>query len=88
MSYCYSRPIPKDVSTLSELNETPKSGVPKVIWMMWLQGFDEMPLVPQRCYDSWRTLNPDWEIVFLDETNVADYIDISDVQRTDNRIET
>lgn len=38
-----------------------------------------MPEVVQKCYDSWLRYNSDWEIVFLDEKNLHNYIDIADL---------
>lgn len=49
---------------------------PKIIWMMWLQGLDNAPLVVKACYASWRALNPTWQVIFLDETNLSDYVDV------------
>lgn len=63
------------------------STIPKTIWMMWLQGLDNAPYVVQKCYDSWKRLNPGWDVVFLDETNYRDYVDIQAVLDTDNKIE-
>lgn len=65
----------------------PTPGVPKTIWIMWLQGPDKMPPVARQCYNSWRALNPDWKIVFLDENNYGDYVDIKAVLATDNHLE-
>jgi hypothetical protein len=48
--------------------------LPKTIWFLWLQGQSEMPLVARKCYESWVKNNPEWEVVFLDKGNVANYI--------------
>lgn len=76
----------QDDKTRHRADEAP-SGVPKIIWIMWLQGFDEMPLVVRHCYNSWKTLNPGWNIVFLDQSNYADWVDITAVLETDNTLE-
>jgi hypothetical protein len=44
--------------------------VPKTIWFVWFQGLDRAPEVVRRCYESWLTRNPDWELVTLDETSL------------------
>ncbi len=49
-------------------------GVPKTIWIMWVQGLAAAPPVVKACHDSWRQLNPDWNVVFLDETNLEHYL--------------
>ena len=49
--------------------------VPKKIWFLWLQGLDNAPLIVQKCLISWKTNNPDWQINFLDENNLSDYLD-------------
>ena len=64
-----------------------KTTIPKTIWMMWLQGLDNAPYIVQKCYASWKKLNPDWNIVFLDESNYRDYVDIQKTLDTDNKIE-
>ncbi|NET02699.1 MAG: hypothetical protein F6K61_19555 [Sphaerospermopsis sp. SIO1G1] len=48
--------------------------IPKKIWFLWYQGFAEAPLVITKCYESWVKYNPDWEVIFLDESNLKDYI--------------
>lgn len=59
----------------------PYSGreIPKVIWIYWGQGEANMPRVVQRAVQSWRALNPDWEIRVLSDKTVAQWADISDV---------
>ena len=51
--------------------------IPKKIWIMWLQGLEQAPRVVKECYKTWATLNPDWEVIFLDETNLSHYIDLN-----------
>lgn len=48
--------------------------VPKTIWIMWRQGLDAAPPLVKACYDSWQRLNPDWQVVFLDDKNLAHYL--------------
>lgn len=54
----------------------PKADVPKIIWMLWFQGLEHAPEVVKRCYASWKTHHPDWQVVFLDEETVAAYVDV------------
>jgi hypothetical protein len=50
-------------------------GLPKIIWMLWLQGWDRAPRLVQACLHSWKVNNPDWTIHHLNRLNVADFID-------------
>ena len=58
------------------------SDFPKTIWFLWLQGLDNAPLVVQKCYGSWLKHNPGWDIIFLDESNLANYISLKPLQIT------
>lgn len=50
--------------------------VRKTIWFCWLQGRAHAPDVVKVCFDSWVRENPDWEIVFIDASNLGKYVDI------------
>ncbi len=47
--------------------------LPKIIWLLWLQGQDKAPFVVRKCYASWLKNNPDWQVIFLDEHTIADH---------------
>lgn len=47
-----------------------------VIWICWLQGYDNAPLIVKRCYESVKKYAPEKEIIFLDESNIFDYVDM------------
>lgn len=47
---------------------------PKVIWMYWGQGLKEAPPIVQACVKSWQHHNPDWDVVVLDDTRLAEFI--------------
>ncbi len=53
---------------------TPK--IPKTIWMLWFQGLETAPDLVKKCYASWQRHNPNWDIKFLDETTVGQYVDL------------
>lgn len=46
---------------------------------MWLQGFEQAPQVVKECQKTWESLNPEWEIITLDETNVHQYVDVEPI---------
>jgi len=48
----------------------------KTIWMLWLQGWDRAPTISDKCVESWKYHNPDWDIILLDENNYSNYIDL------------
>lgn len=35
-----------------------------------------MPFVVRKCYESWCKYNPNWEIIFLDNQNLKDYLQL------------
>jgi hypothetical protein len=47
--------------------------------MLWLQGEDEAPPLVTASFASWRTLNPSWEIVVLDQDTMHDYVELPDL---------
>lgn len=53
--------------------------LPKLIWTYWAQGADSTPYIVAKCFESWRNQNPDWKFHVLDETNVAEFADMSDI---------
>lgn len=56
-----------------------KSSNNKKIFILWLQGFDLAPRIVKKCVRSWEILNPDWQIIRLDNKNLSEYIDINDI---------
>jgi hypothetical protein len=34
--------------------------IPRTIWALWLQGWDEAPEIVQACRRTWESLNPSW----------------------------
>jgi hypothetical protein len=52
-----------------------KNNIPKKIWILWLQGWENAPEIVKECRKSWEKLNPDWEVVALDNITLSQYID-------------
>jgi hypothetical protein len=46
---------------------------------MWLQGLQNAPYVVKKCYESWIKHNPNWEITFLHEENLEEYLKLDDI---------
>jgi len=51
----------------------------KTIWITWFQGWSNAPEISQRCLESWKYYNPDWNIVLLDEDNYKDHCNVDEV---------
>lgn len=62
---------PLEVETTANLH-------PNKIWVLWLQGYDNAPLIVQRCIDSIKEHAGDREVVVLDENNYKNWIEIPD----------
>lgn len=63
-----------------------EEGIPKIIWMLWLQGWDDAPEIARISRDCWARRNPDWRVQaltleslcqFLPEDVVRDFTQIS-----------
>jgi hypothetical protein len=50
-------------------------GLPKIIWMLWLQAWEHAPRLVHACRRSWEVNNPGWTIHHLDRLNIVDFID-------------
>lgn len=48
----------------------------KNIFICWFQGFDNAPVIVQKCLQSWIHYNPSWSIIKLDNTNLSEYVDL------------
>lgn len=53
----------------------PASKLERVVWMLWLQGFENSREIVRVCLRSWKIRNPTWKVVELTEENLSDYID-------------
>jgi hypothetical protein len=65
------------------MNDVNKNKIPKKIWMIWFQGFEQSPEIIKECRSSWERHNPDWEIIYLDSNTIHDYIEVKEF--TDNK---
>jgi hypothetical protein len=52
-----------------------KGEIPQIIWFLWFQGFDNAPLIVQKCFETWKENNFGWQVNFLDEDNLNNFID-------------
>ena len=45
----------------------------KTIWLLWLQGWDNIGWLTQQVLESWELNNPGWKVVKLCEDNLREY---------------
>ncbi len=57
---------------------TMQDQTPKIIWMMWWQGFDQAPEIVKMCISQICRQNKDCTIHFIDQHNYRDYVHISE----------
>jgi hypothetical protein len=50
------------------------AALPKIVWLLWLQGWSDAPPVARACLDSWRRLNPGWDVRALDGWGLDRYL--------------
>lgn len=49
--------------------------IPRIIWMLWLQGWDEAPDIVQACLKTWQAHHPTWTIQALSAADIHHYLD-------------
>jgi hypothetical protein len=48
----------------------------KTIWLLWFQGWTDVPVLVEKIKKSWIDLNPEWNVVLLSSSNIDKYIDV------------
>ena len=66
--------------TLASLDAR-KATIPKIIWMYWDKGLESAPEVLKLSRLSWEAQNPDWEVRFLDDSTIIQYLDVQSILR-------
>lgn len=56
------------------MTSNPVVSVPKVIWLLWLQGWEHTPEIVQASKTSWLNRNPGWKVWLLDRTSLDMFI--------------
>ena len=46
----------------------------RTIWICWLQGIQNAPLLVRKCRDSVMRNRGDWNVIFVDEQNMREYV--------------
>lgn len=47
--------------------------LPKQIWLLWLQGWENAPPLQRAVVESWRINNPSWKIMLLSRANLGEF---------------
>lgn len=46
----------------------------KTVWLLWLQGWDDVPWLIKQVAESWEINNPDWNIKYVTLSNLHKYV--------------
>jgi hypothetical protein len=58
----------------AEAHATDYPAVPKIIWTLWLQGWDRAPAMINACLQTWRKHNRGWEVRALNSSDISDVL--------------
>jgi len=59
----------------------------KTIWLLWLQGWDQVPWLHQQIAQTWEKNNPDWKVEYVSLANLPNYVtDIDYIYDTTKQI--
>lgn len=53
---------------------TPAGSLPRIIWILWLQGWENAPRMALASQSSWLNRNPDWTVHSLSRENVGEFL--------------
>ena len=53
--------------------------LPKILWLYWHQGEDQAPKLVAQCLQTWRDLNPNWDVRVLDGATVREHVCVDDL---------
>jgi Capsular polysaccharide synthesis protein len=67
--------IPRTIETsCSDGAEKRDAMLPKTIWCLWFQGWENAPDLVKACGASWRQHNPDWKIHYLSRDSLEAHL--------------
>lgn len=62
---------------IENINDVPQSEKP-IIWLCWLQGYDNAPVIVQRCRESVYKNTADYQVIELCQENIDQYVEVPD----------
>jgi len=69
-----TKPSPSDSTICQSRNQD--TVIPKSLYLLWYQGWDQAPPIVKKCLTTWQTKNPNWNIHLLDASNLSHYINL------------
>tara|TARA_B100001741_G_scaffold162921_1_gene134684 strand:- start:8717 stop:9463 length:747 start_codon:yes stop_codon:yes gene_type:complete len=51
---------------------------PKIIWLLWYQGWEHAPWISQNVLKSWKRHNPDWQVILVSKDNLSGLVTIEE----------
>src|SRR6516165_4866570 len=55
--------------------------IPKIVWMLWNQGWSRAPDLVHQAAASWRKLNSEWSVQALDAISLSHFLPAADLSR-------
>jgi hypothetical protein len=49
------------------------TNIPRIIWTLWLQGWEAAPPIVRACRATWENRNPGWEVRALTQESLGEY---------------
>lgn len=56
-----------------------KDDIPKIIWVLWLQGFENAPEIVKKCVHTWEKANSGWKVIKINRESINKHIDVEKV---------
>lgn len=57
-----------------------RMGDGRIVWIAWLQGWQQAPLLCHHCLQSWREHNPSWDVRPIDLLAIRHLLDLPDLR--------
>jgi len=67
-------PLVRKLFDVERLKDASPHSLPRKIYMYWDSGFDSAPEICRMCVESWKRLNPTWEVVLLDKAKALEIV--------------
>ena len=50
--------------------------LPKRVYIFWNSGFENAPKIVRTCVESWKDMNPTWQVIKLDQNAANEFLDL------------
>ncbi len=58
---------------------TRELSLPKIVWILWLQGWSQAPDIVRACLQTWKYHNPGWVIHALTNSSIPEFLDVTEI---------